>query len=166
MVHILQLLRGSDDPLVDQRSLLKANIIFWLMGATDGHAKNFSIFLGPGGRFSLTPMYDVISAQPSADSKQVLWKNFRLAMSFGTTPHYEMRQVASRHFFQTADKAGIGKAVVPSIIEELRDETAAAIDRVNAELPTGFSGKLADSISNGVKRRLRILETADREEQM
>ena len=166
IVQILQLLRGSDDPLVDQRSFLKANILFWLMGATDGHAKNFSIFLRPGGRFRLTPLYDVISAQPSVDSKKILRKNFRLAMSFGTKPHYEMRQVAPRHFYQTADKAGIGKDVVPSIIEELRDETAAAIDRVNADLPTGFPGELAYSISTGIKRRLRILETADREEQL
>jgi serine/threonine-protein kinase HipA len=166
IAQILQLLRGSDDPLADQRSFMKANIIFWLMGATDGHAKNFSIFLRPGGRFRLTPLYDVISAQPSVDSKQILWKNFRLAMSFGTKSHYEMKQVAPRHFFQTATKAGIGKDVVPSIIEELRAETAAAIDRVNADLTIGFPGKLADSISNGIKRRFRILEAADREEQL
>lgn len=163
IVQILQLLRGSDDPLSDQRSFLKANIAFWLMGATDGHAKNFSVFLQPGGRFRLTPLYDVISAQPSVDSNKMLWKNFRLAMSFGTKPHYEMRQVAPRHFFQTANKAGIGKDVVPSIIQELRGETTAAVDRVNANLPTGFPEKLADSISNGIKRRLRILETENQE---
>ena len=84
IVQILQLLRGSDDPLADQRAFLTANIVFWLMGATDGHAKNFSVFLRPGGRFQLTPLYDTISAQPSVDSKQMLWKHFRLAMSFGT----------------------------------------------------------------------------------
>jgi serine/threonine-protein kinase HipA len=159
--QLLQLLRGSDDPLADQRSFLKANIAFWLMGATDRHAKNFSVFLQPGGRFRLTPLYDVISAQPSVDSKQTQWKNFRLAMSFGTKPHYEMRQVAPRHFFQTADKAGIGKDVVPSIMEELHSETEAAVNRVNADLPTGFPGKLADSISDGIMRRLRILEVGE-----
>ncbi|MGA2205438.1 MAG: type II toxin-antitoxin system HipA family toxin [Terracidiphilus sp.] len=158
IVQILQLLRGSDDPLADQRSFLKANIAFWLMGATDGHAKNFSVFLQPGGRFRLTPLYDAISAQPSVDSKQIQWKNFRLAMSFGTKTYYEMRQVAPRHFFQTAYKAGIGKDVVPSIIEELRSETEAAVNRANADLPTGFPGKLANSISAGIMRRLRVLE--------
>jgi serine/threonine-protein kinase HipA len=163
-VQILQLLRGSDDPLSDQRAFLKANVVFWLMGATDGHAKNFSVFIRPGGRFRLTPLYDVISAQPSVDSKQVLWKNFRLAMSFGTKPHYAMRQVAPRHFSQTADKAGIGKDGVPSIIEELRAETLTAVDRVNADLPSGFPGKLADSILSGIKRRLNILETGEVEE--
>lgn len=160
IVQILQLLRGSDDPLTDQKTFLKANIAFWLMGATDGHAKNFSVFLRPGGRFRLTPVYDVISAQPSVDSKQIRWKDFRLAMSVGAKPHYAMRQVAPRHFFETANKAGIGKDIVPSIIEELRGEMAGAIDHVNAALPSGFPGKLADSISNGIRRRLRSLTSA------
>ena len=39
-------------------------LAFWLMAATDGHAKNFSIFLGPGGVFRLTPLYDVLSMWP------------------------------------------------------------------------------------------------------
>ncbi len=159
--QILQLLRGSDNPLTDQRLFLKANIVFWLMGATDGHAKNFSVFLRPGGRFQLTPLYDVISAQPSVDAKQVLLKHFRLAMSFGTKPHYAIRQVAPRHFFQTADRAGIGKQVVPSILEELLHKIPAAVDGVLSDLPAGFPEKIATSISNGIKRRLRILENGD-----
>ena len=161
IVQILQLLRGSDDPLADQRAFLKANIVFWLIGATDGHAKNFSVFLRPGGRFRLTPLYDVISAQPSVDSKHLLWKNFRLAMSFGTKPHYAMRQVAPRHLFQTAARAGMGKNVVPSIIGELHGEMDVAVNRVVADLPSGFPGKIADSISNGIRRRLQILESGD-----
>ncbi|HEV2136119.1 MAG TPA: type II toxin-antitoxin system HipA family toxin [Terracidiphilus sp.] len=161
IVQILQLLRGSDDPLADQRSFLKANIVFWLMGATDGHAKNFSVFLRPGGRFRMTPLYDVISAQPSVDSKQILWKNFRLAMSFGAKPRYAMRQIAPRHFFQSATGAGIGKDVVPSIIEELCGDVPAAVDRMNAGLPASFPASVADSISNGIRRRLRILEASD-----
>ncbi len=39
-------------------------IIFWMMAATDGHAKNFSISIGPQGRYHLTPNYDVLSAWP------------------------------------------------------------------------------------------------------
>jgi serine/threonine-protein kinase HipA len=131
------------------------------MGATDGHAKNFSTFLRPGGRFQLAPLYDVISAQPSVDSKQVLWKQFRLAMSFGTKPHYVMRQIAPRHFFQTADRAGIGKQVVISILQELHDEVTAAVDRVISDLPVSFPEQIADSICDGIKRRLRILETGE-----
>jgi serine/threonine-protein kinase HipA len=156
--HILQLLRGSDEPPADQRTFLKANIVFWLMGATDGHAKNFSVFLRPGGRFRLAPLYDVISAQPSVDSKQILWKNFRLAMSFGTKPHYQIRQIAPRHFFQTAERCNIGTEVVPSLLEELISKTPQAIDAVISDLPAGFPVKVANSISKGITRRLRILK--------
>jgi serine/threonine-protein kinase HipA len=128
------------------------------MGATDGHAKDFSVFLRPGGRFQLTPLYDVISAQPSVDSKQILWKSFRLAMSFGAKAHYKITQVAPRHFFQTAELAGIGKQVVPSILEELLSEVPQAVDAVISALPADFPVELADSISGGITRRLRILE--------
>ena len=161
VVQILQLLRGSDEPLVDQRAFMKANIVFWLIGATDGHAKNFSVFLRPGGRFQLAPLYDVISAQPSVDSKQILWKHFRLAMSFGTKPHYAIRQIALRHFFHTAERAGIGKQVVPSILDELHNEVPAAIDSVLRKLPAKFPEKIAASIASGIGNRLQILESAD-----
>jgi serine/threonine-protein kinase HipA len=153
---ILKLLRGSDEPLSDQRSFLKANLVFWLMGATDGHAKNFSIFLSPGGRFRMTPFYDVVSAQPSVDSKQILWRQFRLAMAFGTKPHYQIRQIAPRHFFQTADQAGIGQQVIESVIQELLDGAASAAESVVASLPRDFPDEVASSIEAGIKGRLRL----------
>lgn len=157
IADILKLLRGSDEPLSDQRSFLKANIVFWLMGATDGHAKNFSVFLSPGGRFQMTPLYDVISAQPSVDSKQILWKQFRLAMAFGTKPHYQIRQIAPRHFFQTGDQAGIGRQVIESIIQELLDGGAPVVESVLDRLPADFPDEIASSIEAGIKARLRLL---------
>ena len=157
ITDILKLLRGSDEPLSDQRSFLKANIVFWLMGATDGHAKNFSIFLSPGGRFRMTPLYDVISAQPSVNSKQILWKQFRLAMAFGAKPHYQIRQIAPRHFFQTGDQAGVGRQVIESVIQELLDRASPAVESVLASLPADFPDEIASSIEAGIKGRLRLL---------
>jgi serine/threonine-protein kinase HipA len=143
---------------------LKANIVFWLLGATDGHAKNFSIFLSPGGRFHMTPLYDVISAQPSVDSKQILWKQFRLAMAVGTKPHYQMKQIAPRHFFETAEGAGVGRQLVQSIIEELRDGASAKVDSVLSKLPPDFPQQIASSIEEGFKRRLPLLQHSEMEE--
>jgi serine/threonine-protein kinase HipA len=160
---ILRLLEGSDDPLSDQRSFLKANIVFWLLGATDGHAKNFSVFLSPGGRFRLTPLYDVISAQPSVDAKQILFKQFRLAMAVGSKRHYKVMWIAPRHFFETAEKSGVGKKVVREIIDELRDSASAAVDSVVSDLPKGFPEPVADSIRQGVKRRLKLLNEPEAE---
>jgi serine/threonine-protein kinase HipA len=91
-------LKGSDYPEEDQKTLFKAQIIFWLLGATDGHAKNFSIRLAQGGRFQLTPIYDVVSAQPSVDAKQIRLNQMRLAMAVGTNRHYTVQTITGRHF--------------------------------------------------------------------
>jgi serine/threonine-protein kinase HipA len=79
MVEILKLLQGSDSSIEDQRIFFQAQIVSWLIGATDGHAKNFSIFLGPGGAFRLTPLYDVLTAQPSLDARQIRRQQMKLA---------------------------------------------------------------------------------------
>lgn len=102
----------------------------------------------------MTPLYDVISAQPSVDSKQILWKQFRLAMALGKKPHYQIRQIA-RHFFETADQAGIGRQVTESVIPELLDGAASTVDPVISNLPENFPDQIASSVEAGIKRRLR-----------
>ena len=71
IVDISSLLQASDESTQDQAAFFKAQILFWLIGATDGHAKNFSVFLSPGGGFRLTPFYDVLSAQQAFDANQI-----------------------------------------------------------------------------------------------
>ncbi len=87
--QIMELLLGSTDSLADRRLFMTANLVFWLLGAIDGHAKIFSIFLLPGGDFKLTPLYDVISAFPLVANKQLEQRRLRMAMALmgktGTT---------------------------------------------------------------------------------
>lgn len=78
ILSILEFLKASDDPQRDQKQFIKTQIVFWLMGATDGHAKNFSVFLYPGGGFRLTPLYDVMSTQPLLDAGQLRGNQMRL----------------------------------------------------------------------------------------
>jgi len=61
---IMRLLLGSENAAKDRRNFFKTQIIFWLLAATDGHAKNFSIFLQPKAQYRATPIYDVLSAHP------------------------------------------------------------------------------------------------------
>ena len=68
MVAIAALLAQSSERS-DLTTLFKAQVLFWMLRAIDGHAKNFSLFLNPGGRFQLTPLYDVLSAWPVAPAK-------------------------------------------------------------------------------------------------
>lgn len=157
---ILNLLKGSDQPAADQMTFLKAVIVFWLLGATDGHAKNFSLFLSPGGRFRMTPLYDVISAQPSLDMGQIQRNKMKMAMAVGKSRHYVVDSIMPRHFIQTAANAGIGERLVTSIFEELHAQAPTAIEQVIASLPKTFPTEIADSIGNGFKARLRRLKDA------
>jgi serine/threonine-protein kinase HipA len=157
---VLELLKGSDDPDADRRLFLKAQIMFWLLGATDGHAKNFSIFLRPGGRFRLTPLYDVMSAQPARDAGQLRKNRMKLALAVGDNRRTVVEEVAPRHFVQTAARCGVPAAVVQGILAELSQQAAAAIEETLAALPTDFPAALAASITGGLRTRLRLIGAA------
>ena len=152
---ILELLKASNDPAADQMMFLRAQVVFWLLGATDGHAKNFSIFLQPGGRFSLTPLYDVMSLQPAMDAGQLRKNQFRLANAVGNSRQYVIDQILPRHFVQTAENSGLRATVVERIYADLAESAEAAIDATLAALPDDFPVELADSIAGGMRKRLR-----------
>jgi serine/threonine-protein kinase HipA len=157
MKDILEFLKGSDAPNEDPVAFLRANIAFWLIGATDGHAKNFSIFLSPGGRFRLTPLYDVLSAQPSLDAKQIQRKAFKLAMSVGKNRHYAMNEILPRHFIQTAEISGVGASVVREIFRGLAENFEPALAKVLKALPKGFPEELTNSIRAAAIHRIDLL---------
>jgi serine/threonine-protein kinase HipA len=157
---ILRLLQGGDEPVTDQAAFLAAQIIFWLIGATDGHAKNFSLFLRPGGHFALTPFYDVLSVQNAFDRKQINQRSFRLAMSAGTRRHDRIDEVPGRHFVQTAKAAGIGPTVIGKVIREVLDKMGEAADQARAAMPDDFVSDIHDGIAQGMAGRHKPLETA------
>jgi serine/threonine-protein kinase HipA len=154
LVDILNLFKGSDTPAEDQKLALKAQILFCLTGATDGHAKNFSIFLRTGGSYSLTPLYDILSAQPSLDAGQIEHKQMKLAMSVGSKNHYRIDQIHARHFVQTAERAGLPKSIIREAIEEVLAQVEKAIIQMEAALPPGFPEYIHESVSAGMRTRL------------
>ncbi len=162
MVAILDLLKGSDNPAEDHKTFLKAQIIFWLIGATDGHAKNFSVFLGPGGTYHLTPLYDVLTAQPSLDSRQIERKQMKLAMSVGKNRHYLIDTILGRHFIQTGEQAGLPKSLVQSAIQDIADNADKTMSKLEAALPADFPESIHTSVSAAVKTRLHSLELSEK----
>lgn len=158
MIDILNLLKGSDSPASDQTLVLKAQLLFWLIGATDGHAKNFSVFLRPGGSYSLTPFYDVLSAQPSLDAHQIESKQMKLAMSVGANRHYRMDEIQARHFVQTANRAGLSPTIASEAISEIAQQGAQVLETLEATLPKGFPENIHASVKTAMRARLRTLE--------
>jgi serine/threonine-protein kinase HipA len=58
----------------------------WLLAAIDGHAKNYPLFLGPGG-FAMTLLYDILSAAPAMETGAFRHRELRLALSVGQGRH-------------------------------------------------------------------------------
>ena len=158
---ILDFLRASDTPTEDRRKFLMSQIAFWLLAATDGHAKNFSVFLLPGGRFHLTPLYDVISAQPSLDKHQIQRNKMKLAMAVGKNRHWPIHEIMPRHFVQSAEMSGMGAKVVKDVFDEVIANADLSTEIVISKLPVDFPEDLITSISNGIKDRLDRIKKAD-----
>ena len=158
MAEILQLLKASDTPDEDHRRFLMAQVVFFLIGATDDHAKNFIIFLGPQGRFRLTPLYDILSAQPSLAAGQIHKKQMRLAMFAGANRHYVMDYLYGRHFVQTVERAGILGGIAKEVMEGVAARAGAAKQEIERSLPPGFPEFLHHTIWEGIEARLVHLQ--------
>jgi serine/threonine-protein kinase HipA len=153
-------LRQSVNAEADMKTLMAAPILFWLLRAPDGHAKNFSIQLLPRGRFQLTRLYDVMSVYPVLGDGPSQWSphEIKLAMALlGKSRHYEMHAIQRRHFNSTAQKVGYGPTA-ETIIEELLARTPTVIAEVQADLPQDFSSRVADSILGGLGEAAKALE--------
>jgi serine/threonine-protein kinase HipA len=157
VVRIMRLYAESDVPDIDRRHFMKTMIAFWLIGATDGHAKNFSIFLAPGGRFSATPLYDVLSVEPSLAAHQVNRKQARLAMAIGDKRRYRIAEIAPRHFVQSAASAGYDSRDMTDIFEELHRDGATALERAVAAMPTGTPDAVIGPICEAFHARLKSI---------
>lgn len=158
MAAILETLRACDDPRTDQRTVMKAAMIYWLLAATDAHAKNYSIALLPGGGFRLTPLYDVMSVQPLYDRGQLRRNQMKLAVAFGNNRHYRMDRITARHFDETAKTAGLPDGLVTEITAELVADSEKALTDAAATLPNTFPEDLHSSIYGGYRSRLQQLE--------
>ncbi|WP_318362983.1 type II toxin-antitoxin system HipA family toxin [Enterobacter sp.] len=158
--EIMEILSHSDQAEHDRAQFFRAQIIFWLMAATDGHAKNFSIAIAPQGRYHLTPLYDVLSAWPviGHGNNQIAWQKCKLAMAVrGSSNYYQIYRIQKRHWINHGKLAGLGEQQIETMLDEIISVTPGVIDRVMALLPQTYPQELADSIFNGIRQQCRHL---------
>jgi len=154
IVKILELLNGAITPYEDRLAFMKAQIVFWLLAAIDGHAKNFSIFLTPGG-YKLAPLYDVISASPYPELSD---HKIKLAMSVGNKRYYRLKQIQLRHFYQTGQEAGLRKQEIDGIFSNLAAQVDNAIAKAAAmAADAGMPESTSEPILAGLGKRARLL---------
>ena len=115
-------------------NFLKTIVFNFIIGNSDAHGKNFS-FLHRGGKYELSPLYDLVSTQVYT----VLSPN--LAMSVGG--EYNPNLIHRSHFIAMAKDLEIK----PTMVEKIIDEMSAKITAALPELDKQFAG-------NGIKTEI------------
>ena len=161
MHDVLRLLDASARAAEDKPAFLKAQIVFWLLAATDGHAKNYSIFHERGGTYRLAPFYDVLSAWPiiGRGPNPLDARKAQLALAVRSkNAHWKLGEIEARHWDAVARQAGLGDAT--ALLAETAGQTAQAIETVGRQIPDGFPAKVQDRIFAGLRETARRLEAA------
>ncbi|WP_061011843.1 type II toxin-antitoxin system HipA family toxin [Photobacterium leiognathi] len=154
IASIMQFLLGSRTSTQDREVFFKAQILFWLLAAIDGHGKNFSLFLEPESRYSMTPLYDIISAYPLMDSNSIPKQRAKMAMALtGTKKYYKWQTIQPRHFLSTAKAVGFSTQRANELMSEMKTQAPSAIDKVRQQLPNDFPTGISESIFNGVLKQ-------------
>lgn len=163
MDRIFGVLDGSMTREQDKRDFFRAQLLFWMLCATDGHAKNFSLFLRPGGRYQLAPLYDVLSAYPVLGEGPNKMSPLRARMAMAVrsrNAHWKMRDILRRHWLALGARHGVvtddGRQI-QFLLDDLAARTAGVIATVRAKLPAGFPMSVADSIFDGLQGAADLL---------
>ncbi|MBW8780612.1 MAG: type II toxin-antitoxin system HipA family toxin [Verrucomicrobia bacterium] len=163
MGDILRVLVGSSRSEEDRRNFLRAQLLFWILAATDGHAKNFSLFHERGGSYRLTPFYDVLSAWPiiGKGPNLLAWPKAKLAMAVRSkNAHWKLSDIKRRHWEHLGRRSGLGDD--GTWIDQMVDTTPLVIEHVRSLIPAGFPGAVAEAIFTGMRQQVAQLTSNQR----
>jgi serine/threonine-protein kinase HipA len=152
MRDVLRVLETGSQAAADKRAFVKAQIVFWMLAATDGHAKNFSLFHERTGTYRLTPFCDVLSAWPvmGRGASQIDWQKAELAMAVRSkNARWKLTEIKARHWDAVTRAAGLGSAA--PLLEEIASETPRAIEGVSGQIPKKFPLEMAERIFKGIR---------------
>ncbi len=155
--QIMTILNSSKQRNIDKRNFFKSQVLFWLLAATDGHSKNFSIFHLPHNEYHLTPFYDILSLHPIIGTKrnQIAPQKVKLAMA--VDGYYLLNQIQYRHWIKQASQTGLETEIAQQIIEEVLQITDSVLNRVSHQIPSNFPNDLVESIFNGIRKQTKKL---------
>jgi serine/threonine-protein kinase HipA len=150
MAQILRILDRGAAPERDSNLFALSQVMFWFLAATDGHAKNFSIFLRRDG-YELTPFYDLLSAWPVIGNKarQLQPQKVKMAMAMrtGNRPHYRWNEFQPRHFKALAES--LSDPNLWSTMLDTARSVPEAIASVSKRLPPDLKESVWTSVTGG-----------------
>ncbi len=149
---IMRLLLGSEKPTENRDTFFRSQILFWLLAAIDGHAKNFSVFIDAEGKFNLTPLYDIISAYPLIAKNYLAVQKIKMAMALeGKNTHYHWHHLQRRYFLETANQVNYPVETAESILDDMLQKVDSVIATVSTKLPASFPRHISQPIFDGIK---------------
>ena len=135
----------SAQPEEDVRTLARSIMLNWILGATDSHAKNFSLLIGPAGQVRLAPLYDVASFLPYAESPR------RLKLSNRVGGKYRLDDIGRREWehFRTEndldwDAVSACRELARKVREALPEAAAAQRDAGDRRVIEDLAKRLAE----------------------
>ena len=158
--RIMDVLLGSTNAEKDRLTFFRTQMLFWVLGAIDGHAKNFSIFLEAGGSYRLAPLYDILSAYPlmGGGRGRLPMQKIKMAMAvYGANRYYEWSRIEPRHWVETGRRCGIAEDTTRGLMKEIGESSKRVLERVGQRIPSSFPNDLQEAILNGVKSSARRL---------
>ncbi len=140
----------------DVQRFLEANVLVWVIAATDSHAKNYALLHSPGG-VRLAPFYDIASYLPYSDPAL---HRVNLAMKIGGT--YLVRRINRSSWEAVAKDNGIPVSQLLDSAQNLLLQIPAALEAVAEEaiedgLKQSLVRKLAESIVTRTKDSVATL---------
>lgn len=148
--RIVDLIRThSSRPAEDVATFVDALAFNWLIAGTDGHAKNYSLLHGVGGRIRLAPLYDIIS---SLSYDELDCERLKLAMKIGGA--YRIRDIGLRHWRSLAGALHLDPREVVERVSELASRVNDRVDVVRRESARqGLTHPIIDRLAESLAQR-------------
>lgn len=142
---MLDLVRAeSDRPQEDVDTLARSLMLNWILGATDSHAKNFSLLIGPSGQVRLAPLYDIASFLPCSASSR------RLKLSNRIGGKYRLHDIGRREW----ERFGAENALDRDAATTCRELACGVLDTLPAAIADAGQSAGDRTIVEGLAERL------------
>ncbi len=116
------------------------------------------MFIEAEGKYRLTPLYDIMSAYPLIEKKQLQAKKIKMAMALkGKNTHYHWHNMQRRHFLDTAKAVNYSTEKAESILDDMLMRVNSVIEQVNDQLPKDFPYDISQPIFEGLRKAKKQL---------
>lgn len=139
-----RVLEATADPAGEKDIFIKATLFDLMIGNTDGHAKNFALLHGGGGRIRMAPRYDLLPTRLDANLTD------ELAFRIGAADRLEA--ITSEDFSVFLQALGIDSAAARKRIRVGQTvEVVGALARQLADLDKRNMKRFADLIASNIR---------------